>query len=158
MNFKMGALLIVTALAGFSGSCSQPPAQTASGTQADIASSGQSAPGQAEATVLAAAQANVPLAGEYEGEFDGGSAAVTISGSAPHYDVHIIVGGDGCGGGALGPAQVDGAGVVTVRPTDDASCTITMTPAAAGFSVAENHCSNLHGASCAFSGELHRAH
>lgn len=159
MNLKIiGALLILTALPSFSAGCSQPPAPAAS--QADVASPSQSAPAQTEIASLipAAAHAGASLAGEYEGEFDGASAAVTISGSAPRYNVHIIIGSDGCGGGALGPALVDSAGILTMRPTDDASCTITMTPAAGGFSVQEHQCSNLHGDACAFNGELHHAH
>jgi hypothetical protein len=161
MNLKVvGALLILTALAALGASCSQPPtqaaSQAASQAQADTASSSHSAPAQTEAAPKLATEAS--LAGEYEGEFDGATAAVTISGSAPRYNVHIMVGSDGCAGGALGPAQVGGGGVLTMRPTDDASCTITMTPTSGGFSVQEHQCSNLHGDACSFSGELHHAH
>lgn len=109
-----------------------------------------SAPPSSAATKVA------KVAGEYEGDFDGAGAAVTISGAAPRYTVHIIVGGDGCAGGALGPARADRRGVLTVRPTDDAKCTITMTPVARGYSLAEAGCGNLHGDTCGFEGVVHR--
>jgi hypothetical protein len=160
MTLKIvGALTLLAVLAGISVSCSRPAAQTQAAqtpAQTDVA-----APGPAATTTIPVADTApaASVAGEYEGDFDDGSgAAVTISGSAPRYTVHVIVGGDGCGGGALGPAQVSSAGVLTVRPSDDASCTITMTPTAHGFSLQENQCSHLHGDTCGFSGEVHRKH
>jgi hypothetical protein len=111
-------------------------------------------------TAPAAPPAPTSAAGAYEGDFDGTGAAITISGSPPHYNVHLIIGGDGCSGGAMGPASVNGAGVLVVRPSDEAAagCTITMTPNAGGYSVAESACSNLHGDTCAFLGDVHRKH
>jgi hypothetical protein len=109
-------------------------------------------------TSSAATQATASAVGEYEGDFDGAGAAVSISGSAPNYNVHLIVGADGCAGGALGPARANAAGVLTLRPSDDAKCTITMTPTANGYSVAESECSNLHGDTCTFNGTVHRKH
>src|SRR5690242_17095909 len=110
---KIAALLALTALAGLGGACSQPPVQSGPQTQADAAS-----PSRTEGTTAipaAASAGGASLAGTYEGELEGASAQVTISGSAPRYNVHIIIGGDGCAGGALGPAQVGGAGVLTMR-------------------------------------------
>jgi hypothetical protein len=151
MKLKMrSALLAVTVLASLGAGCSQPPAQAAQGAQAG-------ADQGAAATSKADSQTATSLAGEYEGEFEGAAATASISGPAPNYNVHIIIGGDGCGGGALGPARVGAAGALTLRPSDDAQCTITMTPTANGFSVVENQCSGLHGDTCAFSGELHHA-
>jgi len=157
---KLGTLLMLTAWIAFSASCTQPAAQNGPQTTPSPAVSSQSTPQESASVLATPAKAAAPtsLAGEYTGEFEGASAAVTISGSAPRYTVHFIIGSDGCAGGALGPASVSSSGVLTVRPTDDASCTITMTPAASGFSVQEHQCSNLHGDACAFNGNLHRAH
>lgn len=162
MNLKtIGVALVLGALAGLAASCSQPTAPAAPQAQAETAAPSESAPAPMQAaaqTSSAAPQARALAAGEYEGDFDGAGATVSISGSAPSYNVHLIVGGDGCGGGALGPARANDAGVLTVRPADDARCTITMTPTASGYSVAESGCSNLHGDTCAFNGQVHRKH
>ncbi|MES1199858.1 MAG: hypothetical protein ABUS57_00200 [Pseudomonadota bacterium] len=160
MNLKAMGVALFGALIGIAASCSQPATQEASKAPAETTAPSESASTltqvAAQTTAHTASQATASIAGEYEGDFGDAGAAVTISGSAPHYNVHVIVGGDGCGGGALGPAQADSAGVLTVRPTDDASCRITMTPTAHGYSVAESGCSNLHGDSCAFNGQVHR--
>ncbi|MES1199318.1 MAG: hypothetical protein ABUS48_04985 [Pseudomonadota bacterium] len=156
MNTRWAALLMLATMLG--ASCSPQPAATATQAPADSAAQATPAPVPAAAQPAVASHAAASIAGEYEGEFDGATAAVTISGSAPRYSVHLIIGADGCAGGALGPARADGAGVLTVKPADDAACTITMTPKAGGYTVAESGCQNLHGDACAFSGELHRAH
>lgn len=155
----ISAALVLVALAGLAAGCSQPTTQAP--LQGETAAASPSAPVSMQAaaqTSSAPLQATPSAAGEYEGDFDGAGATVTISGSAPNYHVHLIVGGDGCGGGALGPARASSAGVLTVRPADDARCTITMTPTALGYSVAESGCSNLHGDTCAFNGQVHRKH
>jgi hypothetical protein len=146
------AFLMLAALA--SAGCSQPSAQTTPSTQGNTPTADE----KPAAVTPAAANTQTPITGEYEGDFDGAAASATISGSAPRYTVHIIIGMDGCAGGALGPAQINSAGALIVRPADDADCTITMTPNRNGFSVSENQCQNLHGDLCAFNGELHRSH
>jgi len=154
MNLKLiGVALILGALAGCSQAAPQPQAETTAPSQ-----SAQTSIQGVEQKSSSTPQTTASVAGEYEGDFDGAGAAVTISGSAPRYTVHLIVGGDGCSGGAIGPASASSSGVLTVRPTDPAAgaCTITMTPTARGYSVAESGCSNLHGDTCAFSGQVHR--
>ena len=159
----IGATLALGVLASLSASCSQPTTQATPQPQTEAGQPGASAPASMQTvaqTASPAAQAPASAAGAYEGDFDGAGALVTISGSPPHYSVHIIVGGDGCSGGALGPASANSSGVLTVRPTDPAAgaCTIAMTPTAHGYSLAESGCSNLHGDTCGFSGDVRRKH
>jgi len=163
MKSNIIGVALLGAIIGVAASCSQPATQDAQQAPAAPAATSESAstatqPAAAPASSTTSQTSAASVAGEYEGDFGDAGAAVTISGSPPHYNVHIIVGGEGCGGGALGSAQANGAGVLTVRPPDAPSCRITMTPNAHGYAVAESGCGSLHGDTCSFDGQVHRKH
>ena len=103
-------------------------------------------------------QAPTSIVGRFSGPFEGGDGTVEITGSAPRYHVHILVGADGCGGGVEGPASLDSKGrlVMVAKPAPaEEACQVTLTRSGSGWDVAnEGNCGFYHGASCEFSGKV----
>lgn len=115
-------------------------------------------------SLIAGAQAQsqgaASIVGRFSGPFDGGDGTVEITGSAPRYHVHILVGADGCGGGVEGPASLDTKGrlVMVAKPApDEQACRVTLTRSGSGWDVAnEGNCGFYHSAACEFSGKVKR--
>ena len=104
------------------------------------------------AQVAALAAPKGPITGLYRSA--DASEEVRITGAAPNFRVHIVVGMDGCGGGMEGPATVKAGGALLVVSDQ---CRVTMTETAKGWRLAEQSCGALHGDACSFDGDIARA-
>lgn len=96
-------------------------------------------------------------AGEYKGDFDGGGGEVSIASpdASGRHKVDLSVVGEGCSGQLTGNATLSG-GAMILKQRDELGelCTVTMTRAGKGITVAENGCLYYHGMSCAFVGTV----